>query len=97
MAEAYGRNQFTKSEIGQAWKIIFKECIKNPNMLTLVDALNVEYGMSNADPYQVKDRLSQSKTGIMNFDSDALYICNRAPDIYHRMGIMIAKMLHDGC
>jgi hypothetical protein len=57
----------------------------------------VDYGMANADPHQVQERLSSSKTGVKNLDSDALYFFNRVPDSYHRMGLLIAKMLHDGC
>lgn len=53
--------------------------------------------MANADPRQVQERLSSSKSGIKNMDSDTLYICNRIPDTYHRLGLLIAKMIHDGC
>lgn len=97
MANAYGRDQFTKSDIAKAWGIIFKQSTINANTLTLIDALNVEYGMANADPHQVQERLSQSKSGVKNFNSDTLYIFNRIPDTYHRLGLVIAKMIHDGC
>lgn len=96
MAEAYGKNQFTKGELAKAWGIIFKETMKNPNTLTLIDALNVEYGMANADPHEVGELLSDSRSGILNFKSDTLYILNRVPDGFHRIGILVAKMLHDG-
>lgn len=97
MAEAYGKDQFTKKDVAKAWAIIFKQSVKDVNTLTLIDALNVDYGMANADPHQVQERLSSSKTGVKNLDSDALYFFNRVPDSYHRMGLLIAKMLHDGC
>lgn len=97
LAESYGKDQFTHSEVAQAWNIIFRDSISNINVLTLCDALNVTYGMANADPHQVKDVLSQSQSGIMNFNSDKLYIFNRVPDSYHRLGLLIAKMIHDGC
>lgn len=71
--------------------------VKNANTLTLVDALNVEYGMANADPKQVQERLRQSKNGALNFNSDMLYVCNKIPDTYHRMGFLLAKMKADGC
>nr|DAE20147.1 MAG TPA: hypothetical protein [CrAss-like virus sp. ctYsL76] len=69
----------------------------NLNTLTLIDALNIEYGMANADPHEVKKILSQSRSGIKNWDSDTLYLFNRVPDSYHRLGLMIAKMIHEGC
>lgn len=53
--------------------------------------------MANADNDQVATILSQSRAGIKNFNSDKLYFCNKFPDTYHRMGILIAKMIHDGC
>jgi hypothetical protein len=97
MANAYGRDQFTRSDVAKAWGIIFRQSTTNINTLTLVDALNVEYGMANADPHQVQERLSQSKAGLKNINSDTLYIFNRVPDSYHRLGLLIAKMIHDGC
>lgn len=96
-AEAYGKDQFTRAELAKAWNIIFKDAIKDVNVCTLCDALNVFYGMANADIHQVRDRLSQSKAGIKNFDSEDLYFFNTAPDRYHRLGILIAKMMHDAC
>jgi hypothetical protein len=63
----------------------------------LVDALNVDYRMANADLSQLQEQLSYSKSGIKNLDSDALYIFSRIPDIYNRMGILVAQMIHDGC
>ena len=97
MAEAYGADQFTKADIAKAWGIIFSHGMKDPNTLTLIDALNVDYRMANADSESVQKILSQSKAGIKNFDSDKLYFANRIPDMYHRMGILVAKMIHDGC
>jgi len=70
---------------------------KDVNLLTLVDAMNVEYGMANAGIDEIQKFLSQSKSGVKNFDSDKLFFANRIPDTFHRMGILIAKMIHDGC
>jgi hypothetical protein len=53
--------------------------------------------MANADLSQLQEQLSYSKSGIKNLDSDALYIFSRIPDIYNRMGILVAQMIHDGC
>lgn len=53
--------------------------------------------MANADPIQVQKRLSSSKYGVKNFSSNEAFIFNTAPDILHRMGILIAKMKHEGC
>ena len=97
MVNAYGKDQFKKEELIKAWSIIAKESIKDINLMTLVDALNVNYQMANADIDQLKEQLSMSKSGIRNFESDTLFIFSRIPDIYNRMGILVAKMIHDGC
>ena len=97
MVNMYGHNHFNKSELVKAWTIICKDATKNPNILTLVDALNIDYQMANADIGQLQEQLSYSKSGIKNFDSDVLYIFSRVPDIYNRMGILVAQMIHDGC
>ena len=97
MANAYGKDQFTGSDLTKAWGIIFKDSPKRIATLTKVEALNADFGMANMDADIVQKELSQSRNGVKNFDSDMLYICNRAPDVYHRMGLLIAKMIHDGC
>ena len=97
MAGMYGKDQFTTKDIAKAWTIICKLSINDPNLITLLDTLNVDYGMANAGMNEVAEILNQSKTGIKNFNSDKMYIFNRIPDSYHRLGILIAKMIHDGC
>lgn len=97
MVQMYGKGMFNHADILKAWTIVFKLSLKDPNMVTLLDAVNAEYGMANADVDSIKDLLNQSKSGVLNFGSDTMYIFNRIPDAYHRMGILIAQMLHDGC
>lgn len=65
--------------------------------MSLLDCVNAEYGMANVDISGIKELLKMTKTGIKNFSSDTLYIFNRIPDSYHRLGILIAQMIHDGC
>lgn len=65
--------------------------------MTLIDALNVDYQMANADLGQLQEQMSASKSGVKNFNSDTLYLFSRIPDIYNRMGILVAQMIHDGC
>lgn len=97
MANAYGKDQFTTKELAKSWTIIFKEAVKNINTLNIIDSLNLDYGMIDGDFYSMKKTLEvSSKYGIKNFDSDSLYIFNKIPDSYHRMGLLIAKMIHDG-
>lgn len=97
MTNAYGKDQFSGKDLAEAWGIIFKDSPKRIATLTKVEALNADFGMANMDADIVQKELSQSRNGIKNFNSDMLYVCNRAPDVYHRMGLLIAKMIHDGC
>ena len=53
--------------------------------------------MANSDADQLHRETSLSKMGILNFDSNQLYMFSRAPDMLHRMTILVAKMMHDGC
>lgn len=96
MVQMYGKGQFNNKDILRAWSIIFKLSVKNPNLITLLDLINADYRMANADVESMQDLISQSKTGLLNFGSDDLYIFNKIPDAYHRLGILIAKMLNDG-
>ena len=97
MANSYGKDQFSGKDLTKAWGIIFKDSPRRITTLTKVEALNVEYGMANMDADIVQKALSQSRSGMLNFSTDKLYVCNRVPDIYHRMGLLIAKMIHDRC
>lgn len=97
MVKLYGKDQFKKADLVKAWSIILKDATKDPNLLTLIDSLNVQYQMANADLGQLKEQISMSKSGLKNFDSSVFYIFSRAPDIFNRMGIMVAQMINDGC
>lgn len=97
MAGAYGKDQFTGNDLRKAWGLIFRDAPKRVSTLTKLEALNADYGMANMDADMVQKELSESRMGVKNFNSDMLYVCNRAPDFYHRMGLLLAKMIHDGC
>ena len=96
MVEMYGRDQFDAGDIAKAWGIIFKLGLHNPNFIGMFEQINAEYQMANAGVSEIENLIAGVKTGVLNFDSDILYICNKIPDYFHRMGIFIAKMLHDG-
>ena len=96
MVEMYGRDQFDIKDIAKAWSIIFKLGIKNPNFIGMFEQINAEYQMANAGVNEIEELINGVKTGVLNFESDILYIFNKIPDYFHRMGIFIAKMLHDG-
>lgn len=97
MADVYGENRLKQRNLAKAWSFIFKDSLHNPNDVTLLDLMNITYRMANADILQIQERLSMSQTGMLNFSSDQMFIFNKIPDIYHRMGILVAIMMEDGC
>ena len=96
MAQAYGKEQFTMADLGWAWTMIIKEAPLDANKVTLLDSINAEYGMANMDPDMLAQKLGSSNRGLWNFHSGKLFFLNQIPDFYHRMGILLAKMRHDG-
>ena len=76
--------------------MIIKEAPLDVNKVTLLDAINAEYGMANMDPDMLAQKLGSSNRGLWNFHSGKLFFLNQIPDFYHRMGILLAKMRHDG-
>jgi hypothetical protein len=53
--------------------------------------------MANADADQLKEEMNITQSGIFSMTSRQLYAFSRAPDMLHRMSILVAKMIHDGC
>ena len=96
-AGLYGKDQFTMKDFTKAMTTVLKEAPKSIGKVTLLEYMNWQYGMANADAEQLYREMSRSKMGIANFDSSQLYMFSRAPDMLHRMTILVAKMMHDGC
>ena len=96
-AGIYGKDQFTMKDFTKAMTTVLKEAPKSIGKITLLEYMNWQYGMANSDADQLHREMSLSKMGILNFDSNQLYMFSRAPDMLHRMTILVAKMMHDGC
>lgn len=96
-AQTFGRDQFSLKDWTKAYTFVVKEAPNSIGKTTLLEYLNWDYGMANADADSIYRELNKGNTGILNFKSENLFIAQRSPDMLHRMTILIAKMLHDGC
>lgn len=93
----YGKDQFSFKEYSKALGIVLKEAPKSIDKVTLLEYMNWIYGMANADADQLKEEMNITQSGIFSMTSRQLYAFSRAPDMLHRMSILVAKMIHDGC
>ena len=70
---------------------------KNFSNVSLLQQLNSQYGMANYSLGQIARQRRMNWWGIKNFRSDTLFLTSSAPDFQHRMAILVAKMMGDGC
>ncbi len=54
------------------------------------------YGMSNAGIGEMNNLMTVNQIGLLTFGSNQAFYTNKAPDILHRMGFLIGKMIDDG-
>lgn len=70
---------------------------KNFSNVSLLQQLNSQYGMANYSMGQIARQRRMNWYGIKNFRSDTMFLTSSAPDFQHRMAILVAKMMGDGC
>lgn len=70
---------------------------KNFSNVSLLQQLNSQYGMANYSMNQIARQRRLNWYGIKNFRTDTLFMTSSAPDFQHRMAILVAKMMGDGC
>ena len=70
---------------------------KNFSNVSLLQQLNSQYGMANYSMGQIARQRRMNWYGIKNFRSDTMFMTSSAPDFQHRMSILVAKMMGDGC
>ena len=70
---------------------------KNFSNVSLLQQLNSQYGMANYSMNQIARQRRKNWYGIRNFRTDTMFLTSSAPDFQHRMAILVAKMMGDGC
>lgn len=96
VADTWGKYRgFDRKDFIKAYSIVLDDSLHGYSGITVLEALNQRFGISDMD-YQLLDKKAKSgKTGLFNF-SDKLWWTSTAGDYTNRMVILVAKMLHDG-
>lgn len=93
----YGENSHSMSDLQRAWGIILGQSSKDLySDMNIIEALNIQNGLSNMNLQSMIDRSSTSKTGLPYFFSNHIQGFNRAPEYLTRLGIFIAELIKDG-
>lgn len=81
----------------KAFTTVAQNAWKNKDLTNILPQVNALYGMANYSLNDIVDQQRLNWYGIRNFGTDTLYITSSAPDFQHRMTILLAKMMGDGC
>ena len=92
MIEGINLESYTKAGLHVLW-----ETRNNYTAVSLLQQLNLVYGMANASINELPDKMRSNSLGIRNWNENTLFLNTTAPDFQHRMTILIAKMMSDGC
>lgn len=76
---------------------IVQDLPKNLSGISMLQQLNAVYGMANYSLGNVANQRRLNWLNIKNWSRDTLFIGCSAPDYNHRMAILMAKMMGDGC
>lgn len=97
VGDTWGKDKgFNKSEFIKAYQIVMSDSLDGFSGVTVLEALNQRFGISDMDYQQLSKKSKSGKVGLFNF-RDKLWWTTTAGDYTNRMVILIAKMLHDGC
>lgn len=97
VGNTWGKDKgFNKSEFMKAYQIVLSDSLDGFSGVTVLEALNQRFGISDMDYQQLSKKSKSGKVGLFNF-RDKLWWTTTAGDYTNRMVILIAKMLHDGC
>lgn len=90
-------NHVSLDSYNKAVAYVIQDLPNNPSGISKVQQLNAIYGMANYSLGNVANQRKTNWLNIKNWGHDTLFIGCSAPDYQHRMAILIAKMMDDGC
>jgi len=90
-------NMFGKEDYFWALNHFCKDSSESMTKLTVLENLNMIYGINNMDINILSEVMSKNNSGLLNFKSKYLYWMAYAPDYFNRMTLFIAQMHKDGC
>ena len=97
MTRVLGKNAFTTKDLVKAYNRFFFD-LGGPlsDNWTLLEHLNIYYGMTQMDVNGMAYMCSSNRKGIKS-GSKLPYWATTAPDFLNRMVFLTAQMYHDGC
>lgn len=81
----------------KALEHVIQESHKNYSSVSKLQQLNAIYQMANQSVNQIAKQRRLNWMNIHNWSRDTLFITATAPDFMHRVSILVAKMMADGC
>lgn len=81
----------------KAFMLVLHEAPNNANVMNKLPQLNAIYGMANYSLNDIAEQQRLNWYGIRNMSQQSIYITSSAPDFQHRVAILVAKMMGDGC
>ena len=81
----------------EALSYVIKESPKNFSSVSFLQQLNAVYQMANQSVTQIANQRRVNWLNVKNWQRDTLFITATAPDFMHRVSILVAKMMGDGC
>lgn len=70
---------------------------KNYGSVSLLQQLNAAYSMVNYSVSEIAGKMRNNTLGIRNWSEETLFLTSSSPDFQHRMAMLVAKMMGDGC
>lgn len=75
---------------------VIKEAGKNFSGVSLLQQLNMQYGIANMSLSNIAKQRKLGRHGIRNWSTDTLFWTSASPDFQHRMSVLVGKMMADG-
>lgn len=92
MMEGLTLDTYVKAGLHVLW-----DSRQNYKAISLLQQLNLIYGMANMSVNEIPDKMRSNSLGIRNWNENTLFLNTTAPDFQHRVTILVAKMMSDGC
>lgn len=81
----------------EALSYVIQNSHKNFSSVSMLQQLNAIYQMANQSINQIANQRRVNWCNIKNWGKDTLFLTATAPDFMHRVSILVAKMMGDGC
>lgn len=81
------------------WKAFWYVCgesFKSARGVSKLNHLQMQYHIANYGLSQIADQRRYNFLGLRNFGSDTLFLTATSPDFFHRMIVLVGKMMADG-